>query len=97
MTYMSIKKKIVLYPQFKGLNLTDNQQEFVILYCQPGKHTTATQAYVDAFKSKNRPSASRSASKLLKNTDIKLAIEIQTLKRLRKETKEFLNKKREGK
>ena len=77
-----------LYPQFKNLKLTPKMQEFVIWYCKPELNWNATQAYVEAYASKDRTSARRCASATLKNPDVRKAIQIEIKKRT-KESEEL--------
>lgn len=72
--------KPVLYPQFEGLNLNEQQQNFVVIYCSPEMGFNATRSYLRAYDldpEKDYNTAGAAASALLKIHKIQDAIRIQ--------------------
>lgn len=77
-------KKKSTYPQFKGLNLNEKQQDFVYWYCHPNYSYNGTRAYAKAYGDKdieNYASCCESASRLLRNVNIMDAVDIERNRR----------------
>jgi phage terminase small subunit len=82
---MSKKKQQHKYPQFDGLDLKPEWEDFVYFYCHPDYNYNATRAYAKAYNLDDIDdynSASTSASRLLKNVKIMDAVDVERKRRL---------------
>jgi phage terminase small subunit len=73
------------YPQFEGLDLNPQQQDFVYFYCHPDVGYNGTRAYCKAYGLSDiddYASAATSAGRLLKNVEIMDAVDIERKRRL---------------
>lgn len=80
-------KHISKYPQFKDLDLNEQQQEFVVVYCRPDMGYNATRAYSEAYGvdlEKDYLSCKNCAARLLTNNTVMKAIDIERARRLEK-------------
>lgn len=79
------KKSKTNHPQFKGLDLSFVQEDFVYFYCHPDYGYNATRAYAKAYNidlEKEYNSAKVSGSRLLTRVDIMDAVDIERKRRL---------------
>ena len=80
-------KNINKYPQFKDLNLSEQQQDFVVAYCRPDMGYNATRAYSEAYGvdlEKDYLSCKNCAARSMTNNEIMKAIDIERARRLKK-------------
>lgn len=79
------KSKKSSYPQFDGLGLNPQQEDFVYWYCHPDMGYNGTRAYCKAYDKDDIDdynTAAVNASKLLKITKIMDAIDLERKRRL---------------
>jgi phage terminase small subunit len=72
------KKHISLYPHFADLNINEQQQRFVMIYCRPDMNFNATRSYCLAYGKDDIDdynSAGAAATRLLKDVRIMEAID----------------------
>lgn len=79
------KKKQTRYPQFEGLDLKPEWEDFVYFYCHPDYNYNATRAYAKAYNLDDIDdymSAAASASRLLKVVKVMDAVDVERKRRL---------------